>query len=196
MPGFFPIYLHILSYSETNPILLNYFKKVVHVANVFSFCPKELTFWSCGVFSRSEACLVGLFKNKPSVNAMSIANKTVPCYTTGGTERATIICIWVDIMCRFSPHLGTDSSKQPRGSLLDDLLNCKGSGVHFWRYPINMQSKGNLTQGISFKPKYVRTSLVLQWLRSAFQCRQHGFDPGSGSQDLTCWGATKSACPN
>ena len=66
---------------------------------------------------------------------------------------------------RILPHLGTDSSKQPRGSLLDDLLNCKGSGVHFWRYPINMQSKGNLTQGISFKPKYVGTSLVLQWLR-------------------------------
>ena len=75
------------------------------------------------------------------------------------------------------PYLGTESSKQPRGSLLDDLLNCKGSGVHFWRYPINMQSKGNLTQGISFKPKYVGTSLVLQWLRSAFQCRRHGFDP-------------------
>lgn len=161
MPGFFPI---ILSYSETNAILLNYFKKVVHIANVFSFCPKELTFRSCGVFSCSEACLVVLFKNKPIVDAMSIANKTVPCHTVGGRKRAAIVCIWADIICRFFPHLGTDSSKQPGGSLLDDLLNCQGSGVHFWRYPTNMQSKGNLTQDISFKPKYVGTSLVLQWI--------------------------------
>ena len=70
MPGFFPIYLQILFSSETNLILLNYIKKVAQIANVFSFCLKELAFWSCGV-PGSGACPVGLLKKdvKPGSGA-------------------------------------------------------------------------------------------------------------------------------
>ena len=37
------------------------------------------------------------------------------------------------------------------------------------------------------------TSLVAQWLRIAFQCVGHGFDPWLGNLEPTCHGATKLA---
>lgn len=69
------------------------------------------------------------------------------------------VCCWLYLR-RYSvqifPPLGNDSLKQPGGSLLDDLLSCKGSGVHFQGCPTNVWSNGNLTQGIFFKIRYIR----------------------------------------
>lgn len=80
-----------LSCSKTNLILLNYFKKVAQILNVFSFCPKKLTFRKLGLPARQ---LTGsIVKNKQSLSIAlgsnaSIFNNTVTCHTVKGIERS------------------------------------------------------------------------------------------------------------
>lgn len=81
-----------LSCSKTNLILLNYFKKVAQILNVFSFCPQEIDLSkTVGLLARQ---LTGtIVKNKQSLSIAlgsnaSIFNNTVTCHTMKGIERS------------------------------------------------------------------------------------------------------------
>ena len=41
------------------------------------------------------------------------------------------------------------------------------------------------------KKSRIGTSLFVQWLRSTFHCREHGFNPCSGNKDTRCHRETK-----